>query len=144
MKQFKPFDKVLYRNSNSTWIPDFYACSTTSGFHFTIGDKNPIPDKNILPYQNNKCLVGTCDEPEEEIILKKEEFILCSDSITILSEGRGSVLKYKEIVENSIATMNNFGYAHCIPMSKYNPDNLEETRKWILTVKNGKLVKINK
>lgn len=144
MKTFKPFDKVLYRiNKRQPWTPSFYqyeACFS----HFVMGISSHITDKNILPYESNEHFIGTCNEPEEEIILKKGELIICSDSILCLSEGLGVINDYKEIVGHSITSRNGVGYSYCVPMSKYDPDNLEETSKWILTVKNDKLVKVNK
>lgn len=144
MKQFKPFDKILYRNLKGTWFPDLYACSTTSGFHFMIGQRNIVQDKDIISYEGNEHLVGTCDEPEEEITLAVGELVILSESIVSLKEGRGTVLYYKGIIRGNIATTNGFSYTYCIPMSKYDLKNLEETRKWILTVENEKLIKVNK
>ena len=143
MKQFKPFDKVLYRPaSTNIWIPDIYSFSDRKE-HCVIGCPNYIEDKNIIPYEGNEYLVGTANEPEEKIALKKGELILCSDSLLALMDGLGVINHFITVGCDSIAT-HPCPYNYCIPMSKYNPNDLEETKKWILRVTNGKLVKVNK
>lgn len=143
MKKFKPFDKVLVRvDEGFRWYPDFYNHSEKK-LHYLMRS-SPKEDKNIIPYEGNEHLIGTTDEPEEEITLAVGELILMSDSIVGIREGLGVVLNYKGIYRENIVATNERGYLHCIPMSKYNPNNLEETRKWILVVQNGKLVKVNK
>ena len=145
MKKFKPFDKVLVRHrSDDYWVPTFYKFNDGIAYHFVLDETFSITDSYIIPYEGNEHLAGTIGEPEEKITLAVGELILMSDNVNVLSEGRGTVLYYKEIVGKTIISMNRQGYTYCIPISKYNPNNLEETRKWILTVKDGKLVKVNK
>lgn len=144
MKQFKPFDKVLYRIfSDTCWIPSFYQFQE-SGKHFVIDEDIDILDKNILPYKGNEHLVGTTDEPEEEITLKDGQLIVCSNNFDTLKYGKGVITGFVHPYDGALKTNIGIVYKYCIPMSKYNPNNLEETSKWILTVKNNKLVKANK
>lgn len=144
MKQFKSFDKVLYRsNKYFCWIPSFYQLNTGNK-HFLIDVEESVSDENIIPYEGNEHLAGIAGEPEEEIILEKGELIICSLFDYLLKKGKGSVCNYSHITQSSIHTTECSSFSHCIPMSKYNVNNLEETSKWILTIKNGKLVKVNK
>lgn len=143
MKKFKPFDKVLIKPYGLTWRCSFYSHKDKRGCHHMVhGDM--VNDRQIIPYEGNEHLVNKDDKPEEEIILKEGELVLLSTSVVSLKEGRGLILNYKRINGSLIIATNGVEYPYCIPMSKYNPDNLAETRKWILMVKNGKFVKVNK
>lgn len=142
MKKFKPFEKILYRYQNMIWYPSFYQCFHDK-YHFVIGEDEYIEDKDIIPYEGNEHLVGTTDEPEEEITIKYQELILCADFCDNLEHGLGEIKHFRKIEGLVIGTIGD-EYNYCIPMSKYNPNNLEETRKWILKVKNGRFVKVNK
>lgn len=144
MKTFKPFDKVLYRiNKRQSWTPSFYQYGNDV-CNFVLGNITSIKNENILPYKGNEHLVGICDEPEEEIHLAVDELVMVSDSLSGIKAGTGFVYNYSNIINKIIVLTNGIGYAYCIPMSKYDPNNLEKTRKWILKVQNGKLVKVNK
>lgn len=144
MKQFKPFDKIIYRTTNENpWIPSFYQC-IIGDFHFVLDREHGLSDENIFPYEGNEHLIGTINEPEEEIILKKGDLILAHDDLTAIREGLGCIRKFKKINNNLIMLTSDACYTYCLPMSKYNSENLEETAKWVLMVKNGKLVKVNK
>lgn len=103
-----------------------------------------IEDNLIIPYEGNETLIMTTNEPEKEITLAKEELIICSTFDYLLKKGKGVVCNYSNITSCAICNTDGASYCYCIPMSKYNPNNLEETSKWIFTVKNGKLVKLNK
>lgn len=144
MKQFKPFDKVLYRLAKEfCWIPSFYQMK--NGYnHFVIDTDNSISNSDIISYEGNEHLVGTCDEPEEIYLIAKGELILCSNIIDNLCDGRGSIVEFKCIKDKYIYTNLSLPYEYCIPMSKYDLNNLAETKKWVLTVKNGNLIKVNK
>lgn len=143
MKQFNPFDKVLIRPYGLTWKCALYSHKDKRGIHHMVhGDM--VNDRNIITYESNEHLINTDGKPEEEITLAEGELIICSNSTIALKEGIGLVSHYSDIRNEGIILKNNTSYYFCIPMSKYNPDNLAETRKWILAVKNGKLVKVNK
>lgn len=143
MKQFKPFDKIIHRlQKDFVWEAGFYDYYKNNEHHIIGGYFRD--DDNILPYEGNEHLVGTTDEPEEEIVLKEGEFMICSMFDFLLKKGKGTVCNYSHITDSSIRNTDGGVFLFCIPMSKYNSNNLEETSKWILTVKNGKLVKVNK
>lgn len=61
--QFKPFDKVLVRNSsNQMWHPNFYAM--TDGLLFYTTDSQNWCQ--CIPYEGNQELVGTTNKPKED------------------------------------------------------------------------------
>lgn len=67
--KFKPFDKVLVRDSNNRWKIDFYSHfnNENNGHHTMNYSLYPIPHNEILPYEGNENLVGTRDEPEDKL-----------------------------------------------------------------------------
>ena len=144
MKQFKPFEKVLVRISKDhCWTPTFYQYHNNKS-HFVFEQGSFIFDDDIIPYEGNEHLVGFTGEPEEIVTLEKGELILCNNNIYMLKEGLGTITSYGEITGLNIKGTNGAHYIRCIPMSKYNVNNIEETNKWILEVKSGRLVKVNK
>lgn len=61
--QFKPFDKVIVRNSsNQMWHPNFYAM--TDGLLFYTTDSQNWCQ--CIPYEGNEHLLGTTDKPKED------------------------------------------------------------------------------
>ena len=142
MKKFKPFEKILYRCQNKIWYPSFYQCSNGK-YHFVVGEDEHIEDDDIILYIGNEHLAGIFGEPEEEITLAKGEYIAVSDRLDRLEQGFGTIRKFVNTTKESIVSTSE-SWVYCIPFSKFNPNNLEETKKWILKVKDGKLVKVNK
>lgn len=62
-QQFKPFDKVLVRNSsNQKWHPNFYAM--TDGLLFYTTDSQNW--HQCIPYTGNEHLLGTTDKPNDK------------------------------------------------------------------------------
>lgn len=58
---FKPFDKVLVRDSiDGEWMPDFYAHSLSVGHCVITGGEW----SQCIPYEGNEALLGTTDSPE--------------------------------------------------------------------------------
>lgn len=62
--QFKPFDKVLVRDSDDDyWVPSFFA-------YYTNDDDYPYADifrngnKQCIPFEGNEKLLNTKDKPE--------------------------------------------------------------------------------
>lgn len=57
---FKPFDKVLVRDSiDDEWMPDFYAHSLSVGHYVITGGEW----SQCIPYEGNEALLGTTDSP---------------------------------------------------------------------------------
>lgn len=145
-KQFKPYDRVLVRTTKSSnWDIDFYSYFNNAiKTHITLN--NVYGDNNILPYEGNEHLLGTTDEPEEDIKLEEGERAVFSDILNRIQEGNGVIDTFESVskldcYENQFKTPNGYYYQYCIKFSDFNPNDMEETRKHILCVKNGKVVK---
>lgn len=148
MKQFKPFDKVLFRYENSIWYPSFYQGNNNTE-HYVIGLNDTIEDHNILPYEGNEHLVGTCDEPEKEITLKEGEYYWFTNDSGMSYPELWKLRKLEKIQSNNFLIYDdyaedNFIYYNAIKQSDFNPHNMFESQKHMIRVKNGKLVKVNK
>lgn len=68
--EFKPFDKVLVRDSiDEFWKPDIFCLYDTSGGLLKDPDRPFVCIGDCwyicIPYKGNEHLVGTTDEPEE-------------------------------------------------------------------------------
>ena len=140
-KKFKPFEKVLVKDHEEVWQPDLYGFwDKCRGRHQTI--VNSVNDDDILPYEGNEYLIGTTDEPEEEIRLEEGEIIFCTDMTDEDSIDKNLCLlqlrRYKGIRGN-----NTFDgeWPHAIRFSDFNPNDVEAIKDKILCVKNGKVVK---
>lgn len=121
--------------------------SNYDGSYFTLicGNKYHLDCFDILPYKGHEYLVGTLDEPEKWRTLKEGDLIVVFDDIKDVEQGYVSIRKFcgvngdKVVCNNSKVTWN-----LCVPYSKFNADNIEETKKYILCGKDGKLVKFTK
>lgn len=147
-KQFKPFEKVLMRSGEDIWQIDFYShWSKEKGQHITLayGDGIVLTDRDILPYEGNEHLLGKADEPEEEIELKEGEFIMVSDAP--IESQYHCVLKRFAGINSGISFKakaldeRTYNWRYAIRFSDFNPYDMEETKKHILCVKNGKIVR---
>ena len=148
-KEFKPFDKVLVREIDPYWSCDLYShYNTNSGTHETINVMH-VEDDNILPYEGNECLLGTTDEPEKEVELKKGERAVFSDSLNRLRQGKGVIDIFNSVVnfgtfKDQFEIESEFHYTYCIKFSDYNLNDMEAIKANILCVKDGKIVKYKK
>lgn len=146
---FKPFDKVLVRvGAANEWECDFYSHYVEgNGYpHKTLGWR--IKDENILPYEGNEHLLGTSDEPEEEIKLEEGEWVMVCDFPEQFDAG-WNVRQFKLIQEKRIYVTDRYecvyaNYTYAIRFKDFNPNDMEETRKHILCVKNGKIIRYKK
>ena len=147
-KQFKPYDRVLVRDSDDRWQIDFYSrWNDEEKQHITLayGDGLVLLDSDILPFEGNEHLVGTTDEPEEEIELKEGEWIFVC-SFPEQFEAGWNLRQFKLIQEKRIYVTDRYAsnytnYNYAIPFKDFNPYDMEETRKHILCVKDSKVVK---
>ena len=151
-KTFKPFDKVLVKATFENdfdyegWSYDLYShWDSNTNSHICIGSAK-ISDNNILPYEGNEHFVGTTDEPEEEVKLEEGEWILCTNIHTAFNKGSG-LRKFRKIknglifVQDIICVDDDTPFKYAIPFKDFNPSDMEETKKHILCVKNGKVVR---
>lgn len=146
-KQFKPFDKVLVRQqTNYEWECDLYShYNATYNTHVTIG-YDDVESYNIIPYEGNEHLIGIIEEPE--IKLKRGEWVYVCDRVTSLIE-EWKLRSFDGCRSGSIYAFNNISaslnsWLYVIRFSDFNPYDMEETRKHILCVKNGKVVRYKK
>lgn len=149
-KFFHPFDQVLARDGEDKWQIDFYShWNEEQNLHVTLayGYGLRIEDKDILPYEGNEHLLATSDDPEEEIELKEGEWLMICDKIE--EKPDEWMLRYfLWVSEDKICTQSvRFAYPdpcaynYAIRFSDFNPDDLEETMKHILCVRDGKIVR---
>ena len=150
-KQFKPFDKVLVRYvlyDGNTWVVDLYS-HYSYNHHVCVG-MSEVRDNDILPFEGNEHLVGTTNEPEEEISLKRGECLMVIDKIDLspctwelryfsyTDETRFRTYYIEtQKEERSCAA----GWKYAVRFSDFNPYDMEETKKHILCVRNSKIIK---
>lgn len=146
-KTFEPFERIIVKGRYSS--PFFWTCELYShcigGFMYAVGGRiYEIENYDILPFADNETLVGTSEMPCEDVVLKPMEFIFVLDTLESMDElskivlGRFVCLNGDKI---GIADDMRHYWSYCIPFSKFNQNDMEETRKHILCVKNGKLVR---
>lgn len=146
-KTFEPFERVIYkprkvheRQFDVEWMCGIFS-HEKEGMYVINGAYWDKKNTDVLPFEGNSHLVGTREISCEEVELKEGEFVVVSDSIDYITKGLGNIRKVQRINERCICISYSEFYKYCIPFSKFNPNDMEETRKHILTVKNGKLVK---
>lgn len=149
-KEFKPFEKVLVREcSEDLWECDFYSNYDTYNEHTCIG-RSCIHDCDIIPFEDNEYLVGTDNDPEEEIGLKEGDWVMREDSKIFTSISTNfRPAKFIKISDNLFEVEeelnNGLKLARwcnlCIRFSDFDPSNMEETKKHVLCIKNGKIVR---
>lgn len=146
--KFKCKDEVIFRekdiNKKKCWTYSVVSHENEHNIFLSGYIALPKAHYDVLPYEGNEDLVGTTDEPiiEEEVYLKEGELVFGFDEVEMLDDFNMSFGKFTRSNIDDISL--DCGYFdYCIPFSKFNPDDLEATKKEILTVKNGKLVKAN-
>lgn len=140
-REYKPFDRVLVRRPSIfdnlvPWKADIFSHIDEDGFYITIG-LGCITDENILPFEGNEHLLGTTDEPEEEVVLNEGEWGFASD---IISEDAcdWDFTTFVDITECE-------SYTYFIRFADFDPYNMEETLKHVLLVEDdGKIRKVIK
>ena len=147
--KYKPFERIIIRPKDKS---DIWVCGLFDNYYdkeikVIIGNKYYmlLSDKyEILPYEGNEHLVGTTNDPEKEVKLEKEEWIIASDNIYALRIGSGVIGRFVGIKDGMFlkrAFERNVEYEYAIRFKDFDPSNMEKTRKHILCVKNGKVVK---
>lgn len=149
-KEFKPFDKVIfkYKNKSYIWVCGFFS-NYEDGDIYLIGNDVAfsLDEYDILPYEGNEHLVGTTDDPEEEVKLGECEYVL-----GIYFDARwhphlkdpflfGKVKGLIKLVDCEYFDFGVFNLMYVVRLSEFNPNDMEETAKHILCVKNGKVVR---
>ena len=146
-KEFEPFEKVLVRNlKDSAWLCDLYCYyHEHSKCHVTMS-KGIFSENNIVAYNGNEHLLGTINKPEEIVDLRGEYIIAFNTLKDINKDNSNGILcKYRYIIGDGFSVPGEqFSYSYCIKLSDFNPNDIEETRKHILHIKNGNIVKYKK
>lgn len=142
-KKFKPFDKVIVRMvHNEEWQCDLYSHQDPiTKHHVTVGFSE-VKEDNILPYEGNEHLVGSQDEPDEEVKLFVTEKVMAyTKNENWLFATHISVFIMEELFNVRMSNGEDIKVKKVVKFSDFNPNDVEETRKHILCVKNGKIVK---
>lgn len=143
-KQFNAFDKVLVKHhTDSIWNIDFYShYNNKYKCHETYSASIQNEDR-ILPFEGNEHLVGTTDEPEEEVKLEEGEWVMAFLYISDFPF-ECHLRKFESTKKEHIKAQDGSWspiWPYCIKFSDFNPNDIEETKKHILCVKNGKIVR---
>ena len=152
-KKFKCKDEILLKNKEAESAMWFYAifsnyCKNNTFITISGGITYDLDFFDILPYEGNEHLVGTTHSPDDEVKLEEGEWIIgigqydvesflnnrkygCIGNFKGLERfGDGSCFKF----EGGMTT-------YAVKFSDFNPNDMEETKKHILCVKNGKIVR---
>ena len=141
-KKFKAFEKVIIKSRiDECWSCDLYShLDKDTGMHETI-NRAGLKDNDILPYEGNEHLVGRVDEPDEEVRLEEGELIFVDDTIyddiVLWNFTRFAQVYSSDSFETKFGNIFKFA----IRFKDFDPSNMEETKKHILAVKNGKIVR---
>ena len=146
-KKFKCKDEVIFRckieYGNQHWtygIFSHYEYHQDDTFASLGCLSLNINDWDILPYEGNEYLVGTTNEPETEVRLEEGELLLVADSEDRVIDCISAVRKFVKVLITVFVT-NGGNWSLAIRFRDFDPSNMEETRKHILCVKNGKIVR---
>lgn len=150
-KEFKPFDRVIYRltySNPTTWHCGIFSDYNEQNNHITLcsGFAFLLANYEVLPYEGNEALVGTTDDPEGEIKLEEGEYIMVADEVNT-SQYRWVLKNFAKIHDSHDCFRahaldgNEYNWAYAVRFSDFNPSDMEETRKHILCVRNGRIVK---
>ena len=149
--KFEPFERIIFRREH---LKEKWTCGEFShieGEYYVLAGNEcfKIEDTDILPFEGNAHLVGTSDMPCESVELKEGDLVAVADDIEDIVHGYVSIRRFSAIVGNNLYCRENahkdsredVAWTYCIPFSQFNPNDMEETKKHILCVKNGKLVR---
>lgn len=145
-KQFTPYARVLVRDAEDKWQIDFYShWSNEKEQHITLayGDGLRIEDADILPYEGHEDLLGTTQEPEEEIELEEGEWIIGIQLYDLNDFLEGKIYGCMSPFQGfgNRFELSGISTSYAIRFSDFNPADMEETRRHILCIKNGKIIR---
>ena len=154
--KFKAYDKVLIRHKYAFgWIPTFYSFyDEVTNKHVTLS--GTVGDEDIQPFNISYENVQNDNNEIEDELVKENEYVIANTDIKYLREGCcGYLLRFAHINKKDGTIVcydpsNDPCYGgltgwHCIlPLSKFDPKNIQESRKHILYVSNNKLTRYYK
>lgn len=145
-KEFKPFDKLVIKKKGKEtyWHCDLFS-HEIADYIVTVGNYTyKKDDYYILPFEGNEHWIGLPFTKDELGELNIGDTIVAFDD-----EDKGintkllvDVTRLRSVSVDRICTEGGPIYKYCIPFSQFNPNDMEETKKHVLTVKDGKLVKV--
>lgn len=145
-KKFEPFEKVIIKRKNeSCGVVRLWTCAEFSHYNGNFislagGYEYDLDMFDVLPFEGNAHLVGTSDMPDEEVKLIYGNLIFASSDENRPPQN-WTYTQYHGIGDCRIKGKGACVYLFCVPFEKFNPNDMKETRKHILTAINGKLVK---
>ena len=144
-KKFKTFDRVLVKDTDGKWQIDLYAYwNEAYKIHHTMsyGGGLDIRDDEILPFDEYSHLLGTTDSHDEDVRLEDGEWCIFFDIFEIVKEGKHGVFgRFQKINGAWLFDSHNMNWSYAIRFKDFDPSNMEETKKHILCVKNGRIIK---
>ena len=144
-KKFRPFDKVLVRYTRGMWVCDLYShyCESEK-LHYAMVNGKRLDD-NILPFVGNEHLVGTSDDPDEEVKLEEGECCVFFDDLESFEKIKDlivDIFSCRDMTEDAFWQDGEPNlWKFCIRFKDFDPSNMEETKKHILCVKNGRIIR---
>ena len=149
MNNFKPFDKVIwrYKKSKTAWSVNMFShyysqtdCIVLIGLVFNSDDIE------ILPYEGNEYLVGTTDDPVEEVKIKSgEQIVVFEDLCNFKHEAYTIPVRTFASANVYIYVRECFaGYKYCARLKDVDLNNPSTIIENALEVKDDKLVKVKK
>ena len=142
-KKFKPFDKVIIKpRIDECWSCDLYShFDKDTGLHETINMAG-LNDNNILPYEGNEHLVGSQDEPDEEVkLLVTEKVMAHTNNENWLFATHISVFIVENLFNVRLSNGEDIKVKKVVKFSDFNPNDMEATKAKILCIKGGKIVR---
>lgn len=143
--KFKCKDEVIVRlkEPGCCWFYGEVSHSDDECVVLSGGFRHPYERYDVLPCEGNEHLVGTTDKPAEHITIKPDELVYVFNSMENFEKMVLALARVEFVSIHGLFCKETDSWKYCIPFSKFNPADLEATKKEILTVKNGKLVKSN-
>lgn len=155
-RKFKCKDEIIYRkkqhlgrdDTKYTWHFGIVAFETDTLIELVGGITISSFSNDILPYEGNGYLVGTTDNPNEEVKLEKGDWIMVGNLKDSLMPEDWHPREFNKANTDNIETFNNsiceFQRWSCaVKFSDFNPWDMEETKKHIFYVKEGRIIKCN-
>lgn len=146
-KKFKCKDEVLFRcirEKNAVWTYGIVS-HETENFVILSGNIGLSKDYyDVLPFSGNEHLLGTFHSIEcEEIVLEKGTLVFGECTMDNFKAKDLCLGEFETITKVGTIGISGKYFRYCVPYSKYNPHDIENSLKEVLTVRNGKLVKAN-
>ena len=144
-KKFKCKDEVIVRlkESGFRWFYGVISHSDDDSVILSGGFRHPYERYDVLPYAGNENLVGTIEDPDEKIVINEGDLVFCFDNIHQLEECDLFLGKFEYINQKQDFCVSGCLWNYCIPYLKFNPNDIESTKKEVFESVNDKIVKVN-